>query len=467
VAVLQADTGVDAGAKVAIAGVTGEAFESPGKSQAMALGDAAGAADVLTGALVVAVGRGLASELVEAFDPLASDRCLPSRHCQQIGRADGNTFRIRSDSPLPPSAGQNAVRALNYLEVAGWLDRSGIGTSVKHQRAALSETNIEVVTSPWEGDDPINAVGAKLTGGQYFADVDLVHCNMIGPGTIATVKHARHSDTPVVLHSHVTREDFRNSFRGANVVAPALGKYLKWFYSQADLVLCPSEYTKGVLQSYPIDAPIQPITNGIDLDRLEGYENFRAEYRERYDIDGMGVFAVGNVFERKGLSTFCRVARKTEYDFTWFGTYETGPSASSAVRKWTNDPPENVTFSGWVDDIRGAYGAGDVFMFPAKVENQGIVVLEAMACGKACVISDIPAFEEYYEDGHDCLICSTEQEFVDALERLAANPDLRERLGENARETAREHGLDRVGERLSEIYRQLSDRGVPEHAEWR
>jgi len=347
------------------------------------------------------------------------------------------------------------VRVCNYLEIEGWLDRSGIGTSVDHQRAALSDAGVDVVTEPWVDGDPASAAAAKLGGGRFFRDVDLLHCNMIGPGTVAAVRGAKRSDTPVVLHSHVTREDFRDSFRGANLVAPALGRYLKWFYSQADLVLCPSEYTREVLQSYPVDAPIRSITNGIDLERLEGYEGFREEYRERYDLNGLCAFAVGNVFERKGVSTFCRVAERTDYDFAWFGTYETGPSASSTVKRWTGNPPENVTFSGWVDDIRGAYAAGDVFFFPAKVENQGIVVLEAMACGKACVVSDIPAFREYYEDGHDCLMCSTEDEYVEALDRLAEDPDLRERLGENARETAREHGLDRVGERLVEYYEQL------------
>jgi len=179
---------------------------------------------------------------------------------------------------------------------------------------------------------------------------------------------------------------------------------LRWFYSQADLVLCPSEYTRGVLESYPIDAPIRPITNGIDLGRLDGFEGFREEYRERYDVEGWACSPSVTSSSAKGLSTFCRVARRTDYDFTWYGTYESGPSASSTVRKWTKNPPENVTFTGWVDDIRGAYGAGDVFMFPAKVENQGIVVLEAMACGKAVVLSDIPVFREFYEDGHDCLI---------------------------------------------------------------
>jgi glycosyltransferase involved in cell wall biosynthesis len=122
------------------------------------------------------------------------------------------------------------------------------------------------------------------------------------------------------------------------------------------------------------------------------------------------------------------------------------------VRRWTRNPPENVTFTGWVEDIRGAYAAGDVYLFPTKAENQGIAVLEAMACGKAVVLSDIPVFREFYEDGHDCLVCSSRAEYREALERLAGDPELRDRLGENARETAREHGLERVGDRLREAY---------------
>jgi len=348
------------------------------------------------------------------------------------------------------------VRVLNYLELADQLDRSGIATSVDHQRQALADTDVDVVATPWADDHPAWALGGKAVfDDPVFKSCDLAHCNMIGPGSVAVARHAKRNDIPLVLHAHVTREDFKESFRGSNLVAPALGTYLKWFYSQADTVLCPSEYTKGVLESYPIDAPVEPVTNGIDTASLEGFESFRTEYRQRYGLDGMAVFAVGSVFERKGLTQFCELAQQTDYDFAWFGTYDDGPHGSETVRKWTANPPENVTFTGWVEDIRGAYAAGDVFLFPSKVENQGIVVLEAMACGKAVVLSDIPVFREYYEDGHDCLICSTEAEFREALERLEANPDLRERLGENARETAAEHSLERVGERLRSIYGEL------------
>lgn len=352
------------------------------------------------------------------------------------------------------------MRVLNYLELADRLERSGIGTAARHQRRALAKTDVDVITSPWAGDSPIDSLRSGIRRGRLVRSYDLAHVNVIGPGSLAVARHAKWNDIPLVLHAHVTREDFGESFRFSDRLAGPLGVYLEWYYSQADLVLAPSEYTKGVLESYPVRAPIETMTNGVDLASLEGYESLREEYRDRYDLDGMVVFAVGNVFERKGLTTFGRLAQRTDYDFVWFGPYDTGPQASKTVKRWTSDPPGNLTFTGWIDDIRGAFGAGDVYLFPTKNENQGIAVLEAMATGKAVVLRDIPVFEEFFTHGEDCLKADTEAEFEAALHRLDDDPDLRRRLGANAKETARQHGLERVADRLVSVYRRLVDDGI-------
>ncbi|MEF8781355.1 MAG: glycosyltransferase family 4 protein, partial [Haloferacaceae archaeon] len=274
---------------------------------------------------------------------------------------------------------------------------------------------------------------------------------------------------PVVFHAHVTAEDFAGSFRGSRVAAPALRRYLRRAYSVADLVLCPSEYTKRRLEGYPVDAPIEAVSNGVDLDSLSGHERFRDPYRRRYGLSGTVVFTVGNVFARKGVDDFCRLAAELggetaprrspgetdDYEFAWFGPYDTGLQASAAVTRWVRSHPPNVTFTGWIDDKRGAFGAGDVYLFPTREENQGIAALEAMACGNPVVMRDLPVFREYYTHGHDCLLCSDRREMREAIERIAGDPALRARLGANARETAREHALPRLGDRLDSIYRGL------------
>ena len=344
------------------------------------------------------------------------------------------------------------MRVLNYLELAGPLERSGIATAARQQWIALAETDVEVVTSPWTGPGLADTLAAGLTGQPVVRDYDVAHLHLFGPGSLSVLGHARRHDRPVVLHAHTLAENTSGSWRGTDHIEGPLRRFLRWFYEQGDLVLCPSQWAADVLQGYPVETPTRVVTNGVDVGALEGHEALREGYRERFDLDGMVVFMVGNVFERKGLTTFCELAEATDHEFVWFGHYDRGPHASGAVRKWTGDPPANCQFTGWVDDVRGAYGAGDVFCFPTKSETQGLVALEAMACGKAVVVRDLPVFEDLYTHEVDCLKCADFGEFRDALDRLADDPDLRQRLGENGRETAAEHSLERVGEQLVDAY---------------
>lgn len=345
------------------------------------------------------------------------------------------------------------MRVLVHLDLQRRLKRSGIYTAYSQHRRALEGCDgVELV----EGGG--NLARLSRTFRRQGPDIDIAHTHLFGPSSLVLAAMAKRHDIPLVCHAHVTKEDFRDSFRGSNQLALPLGAYLKRWYSRGDLVICPSEYTKRRLEAYPVTAPIEAVSNGIDLESLDGFESLRETYRDRYDLEGTVVFCLGNVFERKGVDTFIEVAKRCpELEFVWFGPYDTGLSASQTVKEAVTNPPPNVTFTGWIEDKRGGLAAGDIFLLPSHEENQGIAVLEAMACGKPVVLRDLPVFHEYASDGEDCRMANDVDEFVAVIQRLVANPKEADALGEAANETAQEHRLEVVGERLLEHYRQLID----------
>ncbi|WP_226479110.1 glycosyltransferase family 4 protein [Natrinema amylolyticum] len=312
----------------------------------------------------------------------------------------------------------------------------GIHESVVHQRKMLDRLDVEYTVEP-------------------TLDADVFHCNLMGPRSVWYATRARSRGVPVVANTHVTAEDFGDSFRFTNALAKPLRPYLRWAYGLADALVCPSEYNRRLIETYT-DAPTTVISNGVDREKLEGFESLEAEYRERYDLSPPTVFLVGHVIKRKGLETFVELARRLpELDFAWFGPLDLSLKGRETTAL-IEDSPDNCTFTGFVDDIRGAYAAGDIFCFPTHEENEGIALLEAMTAGKPLLVRDIETFS-WLEDGEDCLKVADSgvRGFVDALERLR-EPTLRNRLGTNAARRSEEFSLSTVANRYQSLYEEVA-----------
>ncbi|WP_128224032.1 glycosyltransferase family 4 protein [Halobacteriaceae archaeon SHR40] len=312
----------------------------------------------------------------------------------------------------------------------------GIRQSVSQQRKMFDLLGVEYTTEP-------------------DLSADIFHCNVMGPRSVWYARRANANGVPVVAHTHVTAEDFGDSFRFTNALAKPLKPYLERAYSLADQLVCPSEYNQQLLERYT-ETPTRVISNGVDREKLDGFESLESEYRERYDLESPTVFLVGHVIKRKGLETFVELARRMpELDFAWFGHLDLSLKGRETTRL-IEESPDNCTFTGFVDDIRGAFAAGDIFCFPTHEENEGIALLEAMAAGKPVVVRDIETFA-WLEDGDDSIKISEPgvDGFERALERLE-DPELRQQLGEQAKKRSEEFSLDAVAAEYEQLYREVA-----------
>jgi glycosyltransferase involved in cell wall biosynthesis len=116
-----------------------------------------------------------------------------------------------------------------------------------------------------------------------------------------------------------------------------------------------------------------------------------------------------------------------------------------------------VELEGFVSDVRPAYERAAVVVAPLIASaGTNIKILEAMAMGKAIVSTPAGVNGLDLRPGEDFILAPHAAEMAQAIERLLAGPQERERLGAAARSRAvREFGWDEIARRQAELYREL------------
>lgn len=328
----------------------------------------------------------------------------------------------------------NGVKVCLYLEfyhfMGGILFKNvgtGLLSSYKNQMAMLKHLNIPFVE-------------------KYDESCDILQINTPWLKSIYLIKKAKRKGIKVIIWSHVTAEDAMQVFRFMPLVAPLFKKYLKYAYGLADLVFCPTEYTKSLLVAYGLNPQkLTAQSNAVNLGKFYEDGKMRASGREKYGLNSMAIGTVGLVIPRKGVDTFLDMAKKFKNNkFMWFGKIY----SSFLVKSLPKNLPKNVLFTGNVDDINEAYNSLDIFIFPSYEENQGMVILEAAAVGLPIIVRDIPVYNTWLVHGENCLKAKTNEEFEESIKLLIKDAGLRAKLGKAAKILAQRESLDSLSRKL-------------------
>ncbi len=326
-----------------------------------------------------------------------------------------------------------------YLELEEKLKVSGIGSAIRNQRRSLELNKIEYTNDLKD-------------------DFDILHLNILGLKSLYLARKMRKEGKKVIIHAHTTADDFRNSFRFSNTIAPYLGRCLTFYYNQADLVLCPSEYTKRVLERHGVRSPIKAISNGVDTDKFIFSEEKRERFREEHDLEDVTPLCVGHMFLRKGVETFMKAAGSHKQRFIWVGR-RYRKLESRRIQELIRNKPDNLLLIDYVEDIVEAYCGTDLFFFPSNCENQGIVLLEAAACRRPILCRNLPAYEDFMVEDVNCLKAGSDMEMMEKLDVLLDDGKLRDKLSRNALEMSEKHSLRNVGAELKRVYETVLEDG--------
>lgn len=127
------------------------------------------------------------------------------------------------------------------------------------------------------------------------------------------------------------------------------------------------------------------------------------------------------------------------------------------VRGWVAE--DLVEWWGHRDDIAEVWRQAQIAVLPSYREGLPKSLLEAAACGRPLVTTDVPGCNELVADGDNGLLVPARQAepLAAALTRLAADPALRARLGARARQRAEQEFSSRqVIEQHLALYRSIT-----------
>jgi glycosyltransferase involved in cell wall biosynthesis len=230
---------------------------------------------------------------------------------------------------------------------------------------------------------------------------DLVHAHTPFAVGVGGLRLARKADLPLVASYHTPTAEYADYLPAgplASVVERAAVVYERWYLDKADAVVVPSEPARDHLRDeVRVTAPVTVVPNGVDVEFFRPVDD--AAFRERYDLRGPLVGYTGRHGFEKSLEDVVEAVAGMDLDATLvFGG--DGP-ARERLESRAADRGVDARFLGFLprEELPAFYSSLDAFLFPSPVETQGLVALEANACGTPVVGVDSGALADTVDDG--------------------------------------------------------------------
>lgn len=293
-----------------------------------------------------------------------------------------------------------------------------------------------------------------LVARKILGRVDVVHINLAQYGSayrkIIFAGLCRRLHIPYIVHLHGSR--FRQFWDGAS---GWLDRALIRLFSGAECTM-----VLGTVWAEYVTKKAPAAASRIALFPTPTRD--KSHKRSEPNIGPVRILFSGKHGERKGVRELTialgKLSQKPNWNATLTGNGEFDKTREAIANLGISD---RVSVPGWIDDeaFDVLLSTADILVLPSFDENLPLSVVEAFARGIAVICTPVGALPDIVQHEVTGLVVrpGDVDGLVCALDRLLSDPQLRKRLGKNARVVYEERlNLEPYTERLVETWRRAS-----------
>ncbi|MBI3949805.1 MAG: glycosyltransferase [Acidobacteria bacterium] len=299
------------------------------------------------------------------------------------------------------------------------------------------------------------SVCPMFSGYVRSCEADIVHIHEPNPLAALSYLAAKPRGKLIVsFHSETVRQQ---------MLGKVYGPFQKRILQQADRIVVGSP---APIEHWPTLAPFREkcvvVPFGIDVRPFQDFERYADVARDiRHQFGEPLLLFVGRLVYYKGLEYLIEAMREIPARLLIIGD---GPLKVELARMvQQNGLKSRVVLLGErpLEQLPAYYHACDFFILPSthKSEAFGIVQLEAMACGKPVISTDLPSGVPWVnQDGQTGLVVPPKNvgALIQAINLLLSNQSLRLQLGQGGRQRVeREFTRERMGARMLSLYEEV------------
>ena len=267
-------------------------------------------------------------------------------------------------------------------------------------------------------------------------NIDIIHGHYIYPAGFIAVLAGKFTGKKVYVTSHGS--DMFELYSRYKFMRPII----KFVLKRADVVLAVSVALKEEILKTNIDGIEDKVGlnwNTVDINKFHPQdENDKDKFREELNISKNTpiILFVGNIIQRKNVATILNAKKQLKSDCTLVVVGD-GPLLNSLKEKTQEKKIDGVIFTGARKDVANIIRSSDLLILPSYSESFGLVLIEALACAKPVIGSNVGGIKEIITEDVGLLIDPNDSsDLANAIDLILSNEDLRNKFQKNARNRA-------------------------------